>query len=47
MDAVQSRPTARVEQVSVKPGLWTGVDYGLDRTGLWTGFGLNCRTGLD
>ena len=29
--------------VSVKPGLWTGLDYGLDWTGLWTG--LDC--GLD
>jgi len=47
MDAVQSRLTARVELVSVhvKPGLWTGVDYGLDRTGLWTG--LDWTAGLD
>jgi len=26
-----------MQWVSVKPGLWTGLDWTMDWTGLWTG----------
>jgi len=33
MDAVHSRQAVRGELVSVKSGLWTGLDWTLDWTG--------------